>query len=118
VTLLCVLNLLVSTSLCPMPRQLDWGSRDDPCHSLTTEGDLPDITVEEWFHVGFTLSGGIENEGSAIIYVNGAHHASVNICVPHPRTHLPGCAPGVFFLVLSSHSISFTGAQGIFFSCT
>ncbi len=92
---LCALSLLVSTSLCPMPRQLDWGSRDDPCHSLTTEGDLPDITVEEWFHVGFTLSGGIENEGSAIIYVNGAYHGSVNICVPHPRTHLPGYEPGV-----------------------
>jgi hypothetical protein len=51
--------------------QLDWGSRDDPCHSLTTEGDLPDLVVEEWFHVGFTLSGGVESEGSAIIYING-----------------------------------------------
>ncbi len=60
----------------PMPRQLDWGSRNDPCHSLTTEGDLPDIILEEWFHVGFTLLGGVENEGSAIIYVNGAYHGS------------------------------------------
>ncbi len=76
---MCVVTPRVRCFLCavmPMPRQLYWGSRNDPCHSLTTEGDLPDITVEEWFHVGLTLSGGIDAEGSAIIYVNGVYHGS------------------------------------------
>ena len=52
--------------------QLMWGSTLDGCHSIRTADGIADIKANEWTHVGFTLSGGIDTPGQATLYINGA----------------------------------------------
>ena len=64
--------------------QLDWGGKDDACYSAVTPGDGPDVGVAEWHHIGCTISGGIDTEGSAITYVDGQWLAAWKPYPPPP----------------------------------